>query len=93
MSDSAAAGVITAACEHARRVPEELSVVGCSDNPAAQLTSPGLTTVHLPAEEMAALAIREIDRMIREAATPETRRVLMPVHLVERQSCAAAPAG
>jgi LacI family transcriptional regulator len=92
MSDAAAAGLIAACCEAHLQVPEELSIVGCSDNPGAQLTSPALTTVHLPAEEMAALAVREIDRLVQEGAPREPRKVIVPVRLIERKSSAAAPA-
>lgn len=89
LSDAAAAGVLAGAHLRGVKVPAELSVVGCADDVHAQFGSPALTTVHLPAEEMAALAVREIERLIREPLFDEPRKVLLPVRLVERDSAAA----
>jgi LacI family transcriptional regulator len=86
LSDAAAAGVIAKAHTRGLRVPEDLSVVGCSDDFCAQIILPALTTVHIPAEEMARLGVREIDRMVREAMPQEPRRHLVPVKLAERGS-------
>jgi DNA-binding LacI/PurR family transcriptional regulator len=87
MTDTAAAGVILQAYARGRSVPEHLSVIGCSDDLLAQFTCPALTTIHLPAEEMAAQGVKEIDRMVREGPSEKARRTVLPVHLVERKSC------
>jgi DNA-binding LacI/PurR family transcriptional regulator len=89
MSDAAAAGVIAQAWARGRRVPQDLSVIGCSDDSVAQFTCPPLTTIHLPAEEMAAQGVKEIDRLMREGPAAEAFRRVLPVRLVERKSCAA----
>ncbi|MGB8170636.1 MAG: LacI family DNA-binding transcriptional regulator [Chthoniobacteraceae bacterium] len=89
LSDAAAAGVLAAAHLRGVKVPAELSVIGCADDVRAQSTYPGLTTVHLPYEEMAALAVKEIERLVREPLFGEPRKVLLPVRLVERESTAA----
>jgi DNA-binding LacI/PurR family transcriptional regulator len=89
MSDAAAAGVLAAAYSHGRRVPEELSIVGCSDDLFTHMTCPALTTVHLPAEEMATGGVKEIDRLMREGPPDDPIRRVFPVRLVERQSCSA----
>ena len=88
MSDAAAAGVIAQACQRGRRVPTDLSVVGCSDDLFAQYTSPPLTTIHLPAEEMAAHGVKEIDQMVRVAPSEKVLRSIVPVRLIERESVA-----
>jgi LacI family transcriptional regulator len=90
MSDAAASGVISEAAAHGHRVPEDLSVIGCSDDLLAQFTFPALTTVHLPAEEMAAQGVKEIDRLVREGPSDKPKRVVLPVHLAERKSCGVA---
>ena len=88
MSDAAAAGVIAQACSRGRQVPNDLSVIGCSDDLFSQYTSPPLTTVHLPAEEMAAHGVKEIDQMVRMAPSERAMRTVLPVRLIERKSVA-----
>ena len=87
MSDASAAGVIAAAQSRGRKVPGDLSVIGCSDDLVAQFTFPPLTTVHIPAEEMAIQGVHEIERLVRDEILHEQKRHLLPVRLVERSSC------
>ena len=51
-------------CRHAQiwgiKVPEQLKIVGFDDVNIAQFTSPGLTTIHQPVEQMAELAVAAI---------------------------------
>jgi DNA-binding LacI/PurR family transcriptional regulator len=89
MSDAVAAGVIARAVARGTKVPGQLSVIGCGDDPICRLTLPALTTVHLPYEEMASRGIAEIDRLIRFPGLPESKQVTIPVRLVERHSTAA----
>lgn len=89
MSDAVAAGMIAEAQSRGRHVPEQLSVVGCGDDTPARYTWPPLTTVHIPTQEMAAQAIRDLDRMVHESAQGEPKRVVFDVKLVERKSTAA----
>lgn len=89
VSDSAAVGVIQRARALGIAVPEKLSVIGCGDDPGAQITHPQLTTVRLPLEEMAEQAIREVDTMVNKDLPAEPRKIVPPLQLVERQSCAA----
>ena len=65
MSDRAALGALFLARARGLKVPGDLSIVGCSDDATSLAVDPPLTTIHLPAEEMAAMAgIREIDRLV-----------------------------
>jgi DNA-binding LacI/PurR family transcriptional regulator len=93
--DAAAAGVIARAQARGISVPEDLSVVGCADNSVSGHTQPALTTVHLPAEEIGAAAVRETDRRVRERDSfpTEANRILLPVKLVERASSAPPKKG
>jgi len=86
MSDRAALGALSLAQARGLKVPEDLSIVGCSDDPAGATVQPGLTTVHLPAEEIAALGIREIDRLVNASTADTPRKELVPVRLVSRAS-------
>ena len=92
LSDAAAGGVIAQAQARGLAVPGALSVIGCGDDPSAALTQPPLTTVHLPAEEMGELGVREIDRLVHDAPAPVPRKIVPPVRLIERRSCAALSA-
>ncbi|CAM5710472.1 LacI family transcriptional regulator OS=Streptomyces alboniger OX=132473 GN=CP975_09905 PE=4 SV=1 [Streptomyces alboniger] len=56
--DRAAAAAIRALREYGLRVPEDMSVVGYNDDPVAADITPGLTTVHIPAEELGRTAVR-----------------------------------
>jgi len=88
MSDCAAIGVLAQAQSRGVAVPDTLSIVGCGNDPAALLTQPRLTTVHLPAEEMGELAVLEIIRLVHDAPPPLPRKNVPPVRLIERQSSA-----
>jgi LacI family transcriptional regulator len=89
MSDNAALGMLARARDRGLQVPGDLSIIGCSDDLGALTTSPRLTTVHLPAEEMAESGIQEIDRLVREGAPDAPRRITIPVRLVVRASTGA----
>uniref|UniRef100_UPI0034DEFD53 LacI family DNA-binding transcriptional regulator n=1 Tax=Streptomyces flavofungini TaxID=68200 RepID=UPI0034DEFD53 len=56
--DRAASAAIIALREYGLRVPEDMSVVGYNDDPVAADITPGLTTVHIPAEELGRTAVR-----------------------------------
>jgi DNA-binding LacI/PurR family transcriptional regulator len=86
--DSAAAGVIGRAQARGIKVPEELSVIGCSDDAISAQLQPALTTVHLPAEDIGVTAVSETNRRVHEPDTfpGEPKKVLLPVKLVERAS-------
>jgi LacI family transcriptional regulator len=86
LSDAAAAGAIAKAHTRGFSVPDDLSVVGCSDDFCAQIILPALTTVHVPAEEMADFGVREIERLVREPMPMEPRRHMVPVRLEVRGS-------
>jgi DNA-binding LacI/PurR family transcriptional regulator len=58
MSDMTAIGIISAAQAAGLRVPDDLSVVGFDDIPAAAWTNPPLTTVRQPIVEKGRLAAR-----------------------------------
>lgn len=59
-SDAMAAGVLHAAREQGLTVPADVSIVGFGDTPLAEQLWPPLTTVRLPAGEMAAAAARRL---------------------------------
>jgi alanine racemase len=90
MSDVTAIGVLNAARDAGLRLPEELSIVGFDDIPAAAWVWPRLTTVHQPIREMGRLAATRLIDIIGSGPGTAPRRELMPTHLVVRGSTAAA---
>jgi len=84
-NDVIALGVLEAIKNAGLRVPDDLSVVGYNDVEYTRYTSPGLTTIHVPARAMGAEAARLIlDRLARPESP--TRQIVMPTSLVVRQS-------
>ena len=59
-SDVIGAYVLQACADLGIKVPEQLKIVGFDDVNIAQFTSPGLTTIHQPVEQMAELAVAAI---------------------------------
>ena len=70
-------------CSHLGiKVPEELKIVGFDDVNIAQLTSPGLTSIHQPIEQMAEMAVLTISQIDMGKMMPS--KTVFPVTLVER---------
>ncbi len=86
-NDLMAMGAIRALLEAGRRVPEEVSVVGYDDIPAARYCNPPLTTVRQPMEALAEQALAMLLERIRDPALPG-RQVVLPPALVGRHSVA-----
>jgi DNA-binding LacI/PurR family transcriptional regulator len=90
MSDVLALGALQAAAELGVAVPDQLSVVGFDDSPAAELATPPLTTVAQPHAEKGRLAAEWLIRAI-ERGRPSRgrrRRAILPTELVVRGSTA-----
>lgn len=69
------------------KIPEDMSVVGFDDVPAASHLHPGLTTVRQPLEQMGAAAVSALLSQIAGLA-PATAKVTLPTELVVRRSTA-----
>ncbi len=92
-NDLVALGALKA-CAMARvSVPGEVSIVGCDDIDLAQLVTPELTTIAVPARELGARAARLLIRQLAGEAPPPANRTRRPigVRLVARGTSAAAP--
>lgn len=64
INDDSAIGVLNAARELGRRVPDDLSVIGFDDIDLAQEVTPALTTIHVDKVLMGTMALRLLrDRM------------------------------
>lgn len=85
VTDMSAVGAYTAARRLGRRIPQDLAVVGYNDIPLASRLIPGLTTVHVPIQELGAAAARMLLDQI-ETGTLVQRRVIFNPALVVRGS-------
>jgi LacI family transcriptional regulator len=91
-NDDMALGVLAAAQRLGIQVPQDLSLAGFDDSPAASLVWPALTTVRQPVGELAAEAVRllvsgEVAAALEAGAKPVVR--VLPHELVVRASTAA----
>jgi DNA-binding LacI/PurR family transcriptional regulator len=92
-NDMTAIGAMRALRAAGRRVPAELSVIGCDDIAAASWVVPALTTVAQQKAEMGRIAVERLANTLDDpehAAAPETIR--LPMFLRERESTGPAPA-
>ncbi len=88
VSDIVAIGIIQAATEAGIRVPEDLSVIGYDDIPAATWVTPQLTTVHQPIREKGRLAARLLIDRIRSDSGHAPLTELLATRLVVRGTTA-----
>ncbi len=87
--DMMALGVVTAAQEQGRSVPEDLSVVGFNDITLARYVRPALTTVRQDAYRKGQIAAQLLLAQIANADAP-AEHVILPTELVVRASTARA---
>jgi LacI family transcriptional regulator, galactose operon repressor len=89
-NDKVAVGVMQAAAARGLRVPRDLSVVGFDDIDVSRATTPRLTTVRQPLQEMGRTAVtmlmRQLDGHAHEALSME-----LETRLVVRESTGPAP--
>jgi LacI family sucrose operon transcriptional repressor len=83
-SDIIAAQVIQVAAEAGLKIPDDIKVVGYDDTSIARLTTPQLTTIHQPIEQISKYALELIINEIKGEIVP--MRTVLPIKLVERGS-------
>jgi DNA-binding LacI/PurR family transcriptional regulator len=91
-SDEVAMGAMAAARENGLNIPRDLALVGFDDLPMAYYMDPPLTTVHLPAIDLARQAIDMLLQTLKGKHLAKKQRIL-ETHLVVRQSCGTKPKG
>ncbi|MFM9920863.1 LacI family DNA-binding transcriptional regulator [Lacisediminihabitans sp. H27-G8] len=85
-NDDMAFGGLAALKGHGIHVPEDVSIVGFDDFGLSRVTTPGITTMHTPAEEMARIATTLLFELIDGTAVGPSQLEL-PVTLTLRRSC------
>lgn len=70
------------------KIPGDIAVAGFDDFELAELTSPSLTVVRQPAQEMGRVAANLLLDRISRGELPQTgNRIVLPVEIVLRRSC------
>ena len=85
--DLTALGAVRALAGAGRSVPGDCSIIGFDDVPLAALTTPGITTIRQPMEQMGSVATRRLLNVLAEengAVSPELQ--LLPPSLALRNS-------
>ncbi len=84
-NDDMAIGAMRALREAGLRIPEQVSLFGFDDEPAAAYLSPALSTVHIPIEQMSELAVHQALRLA--AGQPVEALPTFSGQLRLRESC------
>ncbi|MDR2070818.1 MAG: LacI family transcriptional regulator [Treponema sp.] len=84
-ADILAAGIITGLARGKRRVPRDISIIGFDDVFFNPIITPPLTTIHQNVVEKGTVAAGIMMDCL-EGKEPESRNIVLPVSLVERDS-------
>ncbi|RYC69988.1 LacI family DNA-binding transcriptional regulator [Spirosoma sordidisoli] len=68
------------------RIPDDIAIVGFSNDPASALVEPGLTTVAQPVSEIGQQSARLLLRQLAAEAAAEPETVILPTELIVRSS-------
>ena len=89
-NDLTAIGVMAVLQERGLRIPEDVSVVGFDDLPAASQMHPALTTVRQPIEDLGRAAVNTLLALV-AGLDAATTQATLPTELIQRQSTAPPP--
>lgn len=84
-------GALLAMKKKAIRIPKDISVIGFDEMEISLLLDPPLTVVSRPMEQQGKLAAEMLINGLVGVTTSTSKRVVMPVELIERGSCAPPP--
>lgn len=87
MNDYFAIGAIKALNDEKVRCPEEISIIGVDNVEASAYTTPKLTTIKTPMEELGQIAAKVLIDRINGGHTINVK-VNLPFSIIERESCA-----
>lgn len=84
-NDKLAIGLMRAAAEYGRRIPDDLAIVGFDDTPDSEYQMVPLTTIHEDPLELSRRAVSELVALM--SGTPaQSHKVELPLELVVRRS-------
>jgi LacI family transcriptional regulator len=88
-SDVVALGAMSAIKESGLMIPGDIAIVGFDDVPFSRFVDPPLTTVSLPATELARKSCEVLFKLIQHDL-PTEKNIFLDTHLVVRRSCGAS---
>ncbi|MBD2703137.1 LacI family DNA-binding transcriptional regulator [Spirosoma sp. BT702] len=86
INDPTAIEVLKVCRSRGLHVPNELAIVGFSNDPISELVEPGLTTVVQPVDDLGREAARLLLNAMEGSATEMPERVVLPTQLIVRGS-------
>ena len=87
-NDEMAYGAMVQLVSHGRSIPEQISIIGFDDFGLSRVTTPSISTMHVPAQRMARLATERLfDVVAGKSFVGEHAHAVLPVEFVARQSC------
>jgi LacI family transcriptional regulator len=89
-NDEMAYGALVELRARGLRVPQDVALAGYDDFGVSRLTTPGLTTVHVPAEDMGRRAAELLFDLV-NGDVPQPAHTVLPVGLMVRDSCGIHP--
>jgi LacI family repressor for deo operon, udp, cdd, tsx, nupC, and nupG len=89
-NDVMAVACLAAVQRSARRVPDDVAIIGVGDEIFSRYTTPTLTTISLPTAEAGRRAAGILLAQINDESLPETR-IVLPASLTVRESCGGQP--
>ncbi|MCL3780838.1 LacI family transcriptional regulator [Prolixibacteraceae bacterium JC049] len=84
-NDTSALSIIQYAKANGIRIPEDLCIIGFSNEPYSELLTPSLSTVAQPGFEMGQTAAEMVIKQITEKTIEDTK-IIMPTQLIIRES-------
>jgi DNA-binding LacI/PurR family transcriptional regulator len=86
IGDTAVLGILGAAVEAGRQVPDSLSLASFDDTPVIREWSPPITCIAQAVDEIGTTAVQHIVERIENPKTP-TKQIILPGKLIVRESC------
>ncbi len=84
-NDMIALGAMKALQEYGYHIPEDISIIGFDDLPFCEISSPRLTSLRVPKQEMGQLAVKKIIDLIKGNDTARTK-IQICTEFIERDS-------
>jgi LacI family transcriptional regulator len=88
-NDIMAFGAARAIYETGRRIPEDISLIGFDNIELSSVLHPPLTTIQQPRYDIGKAAVEILLRLSAKSSEGKPEHRLLPVELIERQSCRA----
>ncbi len=85
-ADMIAMGVMKALAENGFRVPGDIMLTGYDNTDISQMSTPSLTTIHIPSLEMCSAALQLLLWKLGDAPRPASEQVVFKTRLVVRGS-------